>query len=128
MFPEDLLYTEDHEWIRDEGGEFTVGITAYAADQLGDVTYVELPEVGTDVHQGEAVAVVESVKAASDVYAPASGNVSEINERLETETELVNKDAYGEGWFYKLESAKAGDLKKLMNAKAYEKFVGEQEE
>lgn len=125
MFPDDLLYTEDHEWIMDDGGEFLVGITSYAAEQLGDITYVELPEVGTDVHQGEAVATVESVKAASDVYAPASGHVSEVNSELEARPELVNEDPHGNGWFFKMENVKPSELKKLMKAEDYEKYVGE---
>lgn len=119
MVPDDLLFTQDHEWIRDEGGEYVVGITDYAAEQLGDVTYVELPEVGEEATQGDAVAVVESVKAASDVYAPVSGHVCEINEALETRPGLVNQDPYGEGWFFKLAGVKTADLRKLLNAQAY---------
>ncbi len=128
MFPDDLMYTEDHEWVRDDGGEYTVGITAYAAEQLGDVTYVEFPESGMEVGRGETVATVESVKAAEDVYAPVAGHVAEVNEALEGEPELVNRDPYGDGWFFRMEEVKASDLKRLMNAEAYTQFVGKQTE
>ncbi len=127
MYPDDVYYTEDHEWIRDDGGEYVVGITAFAVEQLGDITFAELPEVGADVVKGEAVGTVESVKAASDVYAPVAGRVSEINDALETQPELVNQDPYGEGWFYKMEDVRASEVKKLMDAAAYEAFVQEQE-
>ncbi len=123
MFPDDVLYTEDHEWLRSDAREFVVGITAYAAEQLGDITYVEFAEPGTEVTRGEAVATVESVKATSDVYAPVSGHIAEVNKRLETHPELVNKDPYGEGWFFKLEGVKSAELKKLMDAKAYAAYV-----
>jgi glycine cleavage system H protein len=128
MFPDDVRYTEDHEWIREESGEYYVGITSYAAEQLGDVTYVEIPEVGNDVVKGEAVCAVESVKAASDVYAPLAGHISEANDALEDQPELVNKDPYGDGWFFKLENVKVSEYKALMDAAAYEAFVKEQEE
>ncbi len=128
MYPDDLLYTEDHEWIRDDGGEYVVGITAYATEQLGDVTFVELPEVGTDAGKGEAVATVESVKAASDIYAPVSGHIFEVNDALEAEPELVNQDPYGHGWFFKLEKVKASEMKKLMAADAYAAYVEGQKE
>jgi glycine cleavage system H protein len=128
MFPDDLMYTEDHEWVRDDGGEYTVGITSYAAEQLGDVTYVEFPESGMEVGRGETVATVESVKAAEDVYAPVAGHVAEVNEALEGEPELVNRDPYGDGWFFRMEDVKASDLKRLMNAEAYTQYVGKQTE
>jgi glycine cleavage system H protein len=126
MYPDDLKYTKDHEWIRDEGDTFTVGITAFAAEQLGDVTYVELPGVDTQVEQGNAAAAVESVKAASDVYAPVSGTVSEVNGELENAPELVNQSSYEQGWFFKLTGVDKSQLAGLMDSAAYEKFVDEQ--
>lgn len=126
MYPEDLQYTEEHEWIRDEGGIFTVGITSFAAEQLGDVTYVELPEIGQTVDAGQETAVVESVKAASDIYAPAAGEIADINDALEIHPELVNQDPYGEGWFFQLKDIDASELNALMNATRYAQFVEEQ--
>lgn len=123
MFPDDLLYTQDHEWIRDDSGECVVGITSYASDQLGDVTYVELPEIGAQAGVGETVATVESIKAASDVYSPVSGRVLDVNSSLEKQPELVNKDPYGEGWFFRLDNVDAAGLDNLMNAEAYSVFV-----
>lgn len=128
MYPRNLKYTSDHEWIRKEGDIHVLGITAYAADQLGDVTYVELPAVGAEVDQGDPVATVESVKAASDVYAPAGGRVCEVNEALEAAPELVNQSPYDEGWFIKLANVSPKELRTLMDAKAYEKFVEDQAE
>lgn len=123
MFPQDLYYTQEHEWIRKSGAEYVVGITAFATGQLGDITYVELPQVGTDVAQGDAVATVESVKAASDVYSPVAGRVCEVNAALDDRPELVNQDPYGEGWFFKLEAVPSADLSKLMSADAYAAHV-----
>jgi glycine cleavage system H protein len=123
MYPDDLKYTQDHEWIRAEDGDYTVGITAYAADQLGDVTYVELPENGDAVVQGGDAATVESVKAASDVYAPVAGEVLETNAALEEKPELLNEDPYGDGWIFKLTNVNASEVKALMNAAAYEEFL-----
>lgn len=128
MFPDDLRYTTEHEWIRAEGGVWTVGITAHAADQLGDVTYVEPAEPGQKVSKGQSVSAVESVKAASDIYAPCGGTVSDSNGRLEDEPDLVNQDPYGEGWFFKLEDVKESEFNALMDAKAYEAYVKEQED
>jgi len=124
-FPDDLKYTKDHEWIRDDGDAYTVGITAYAADQLGDVTYVELPEVGASVKQGAHAATVESVKAASDVYAPITGHVLEINEELEARPELVNESPYDHGWFFRLDDVETAQLRRLMDAAAYRTYVEE---
>ena len=128
MYPDDIRYTKDHEWIRDEGGVCVVGITEYAAHQLGDVTYVELPELGLDVKKGAAVATVESVKAASDVYSPVRGRISEVNEDLLGKPELVNQSPYDQGWFFKLDDVDSGDLRHLMDAAKYEAFVAEQSE
>ena len=126
MNPENVRYTENHEWIREDGGSYTVGITEFAAEQLGDVTYVELPEVDTELEQGEEAASVESVKAASDVYAPVGGRVVEVNEALVDQPELINKSPYEDGWFFKLEDINSAELGKLMKAAEYEAFIKEQ--
>jgi len=128
MNPEALRYTKDHEWIGEEGGVYVVGITDHAQDQLGDITYVELPGEGDEVSAHQEVATVESVKAASDVYAPVAGKVAAVNEALETEPELVNKDPYGAGWFFKLEGVDAAALNDLMDAAAYKQYVEESAE
>ena len=119
-----LKYSKDHEWVRVEGDVGTVGISDYAQDQLGDVVYVELPEVGRTVAQNEEAAVVESVKAASEVYAPVSGEVVEVNQALEDDPALVNGDPTGEGWFLKLRLSAPGELDGLMDDAAYADFVG----
>ncbi|MBR9834500.1 MAG: glycine cleavage system protein GcvH [Alphaproteobacteria bacterium] len=115
-------YSEDHEWIAVEGDVGTVGITKYAAEQLGDVVFVEVPDVGADFAKGDDMAVVESVKAASDVYAPVSGTVSESNEALGDAPETVNEDPEGAGWFCKLTLSNKGELDGLMDADAYKTF------
>jgi glycine cleavage system H protein len=127
-FPEDLKYTSEHEWVLVEGKVATVGITDYAQEKLGDVVFVELPAIGDKVTKDEPMAVVESVKAVSDVYAPISGTVLEINDDLPDTPEMINEDPYGDGWMVKIEIADATDLDDLMNSEAYEKFVAEQEE
>lgn len=116
-------FTEDHEWIDVDGDSATVGITDYAQGQLGDIVFVELPASGAVVSKGGDAAVVESVKAASDVYAPVSGTVAEANAALEAEPALVNSAPEGEGWFFKLTLADAGELDGLMDAAAYQAFV-----
>ena len=118
-----LKYSKDHEWVRVEGDVGTVGISDYAQEQLGDVVYVELPEVGRPVAQNEEAAVVESVKAASEVYAPVSGEVVEVNQALEDDPALVNGDPTGEGWFLKLRLSAPGELGGLMDEAAYADFV-----
>jgi glycine cleavage system H protein len=124
-FPEDLRYTKDHEWARTEGGTMTVGITGFAVEQLGDITLVDLPEVGDEVTAGEAFGVIESVKSVSDLYAPVSGSVAAINEALEDRPELVNESPYGDGWLVKIAVAEeAGEG--LMNAQAYAAMVAEE--
>ena len=123
MYPENAKYTRDHEWIRAENGVYVVGITSFAAEQLGDVTYVELPSAGKTVEQGAAAAAVESVKAASDVFAPVGGRVCEVNKALDSAPELVNQSPHDEGWFFKLENVDASQLDGLMDAKAYEAFA-----
>jgi glycine cleavage system H protein len=116
-------YTDQHEWIRLDGDEAVIGISDYAQSQLGDVVYVELPAVGKAVKQGGEMAVVESVKAASEVYAPASGTVTAVNDALAGTPQTVNEDAEGKGWFVKIKLADKGELAKLMDVEAYRKFV-----
>jgi len=116
-------FTEDHEWILLEGDIGTIGITRYAQEQLGDVVYVELPPVGKKVAKGDEAAVVESVKAAAEVYAPVDGEVTEVNAALNDDPSLVNADAEGKGWFMKLRLADPGALDALMDADAYAAFV-----
>ena len=115
-------YTEEHEWIDVDGESATVGITGYAQEQLGDIVFVELPSVGATVEKGKEAAVVESVKAASDVYAPISGTVTESNAALDDDPALVNSDAEGDGWFFRLTIADAGELAGLMDEAAYKAF------
>jgi glycine cleavage system H protein len=121
----DVRYTKEHEWVRTDGDLATVGISEHAQEQLGDVVFVELPEVGRQVSQGGSFAVVESVKAASDVYAPISGEVVETNSAIEDDPGLVNRSAEGEGWFCKLRISDPGELTKLMDAEAYKAFVAD---
>ena len=116
-------YTKDHEWIAVEGDTGTVGITDYAQGQLGDITFVELPEVGSAVKQGDAPCVVDSVKAASDVYAPVSGEVSDVNEALGDAPELVNTEAESGGWLFRVTLSDAGQLGALMDRAAYDEYV-----
>jgi glycine cleavage system H protein len=119
----DIRYTKEHEWVRVDGTTATVGISDHAQEQLGDVVFVELPEVGRKVSRNDAMAVVESVKAASDVYAPISGEVVEANQALSDDPALVNRAAEGEGWFCKLRIAQPAELDELMDADAYRAFV-----
>lgn len=121
----DTKYTKDHEWVRVEGDTATVGITDYAQEQLGDVVYVELPDVGKSVGVGDEAAVVESVKAASEVYAPISGEVVEVNEALADAPNGVNDDAAGAGWFVKLKLSDASELEKLMSEDEYKTYLAE---
>ena len=116
-------YTEDHEWVEVDGDTGTVGISDYAQSQLGDIVFVETPDEGKDITKGDDVAVVESVKAASDVYSPVSGTVIEGNAALADAPETVNEDAEGEGWFFKLTLSDPGELESLMNESAYAEFV-----
>ena len=118
-----LRFTTEHEWIRLEGDLAVVGITDYAQSQLGDVVYVELPEIGRQVEKGKEAAVVESVKAASEVYAPASGEVAEVNEAIAADPAKVNADPMGEGWFIKLRLANPKELDGLLDEEAYKRFV-----
>ena len=118
-----IRYSKDHEWVRLDGDVATVGITPYAQEQLGDVVFVELPDAGKALEAGKEAAVVESVKAASEVYAPVTGTVTESNQTLPDNPALVNSDPMGEGWFFKLKVANAGALDGLMDEAAYKAFV-----
>ncbi len=119
----EMKFTEEHEWVRLEGDVGVVGITEYAQEQLGDVVYVELPDVGRKVARGGEVAVVESVKAASEVYAPLSGEVVEVNGTLTTAPQIVNEDATGAGWFVKIRASDASELDELMDEAAYKTYA-----
>jgi glycine cleavage system H protein len=122
--PVNLKYSKSHEWARlNEDGSVTVGISDSAQDQLGDMVFIEVPEVGQTVTAEEACAVVESVKAASDVYAPVSGEIVEVNERLSDAPETVNTDAYGEGWLFRMQPVDAAELDALLDADAYQAFL-----
>jgi glycine cleavage system H protein len=121
--PNDLRYTRDHEWVRLDGEEATVGITAYAADQLGDIVFVELPDAGRALDQARPFGVVESVKAVSDLFAPISGEVVAINAALAAGPELVNSDPYGDGWMIKVKVADASQLDDLLDGEAYDALV-----
>lgn len=122
--PDDLLYTESHEWVRREDDKIRVGITDHAQAELTDVVYVELPKVGATYEARSTIAVVESVKAASDIYAPAKGTVREANSALESNPALINTDPYGEGWIYLLQFESADDLRNLKDAAAYKASLG----
>jgi glycine cleavage system H protein len=123
MYPADLKYSKEHEWVKVEGKRGRIGLTHHAQKALGDVVFVEVPKVGRAVKQMEAFGVVESVKAVSDVYSPVSGAVVEVNATLETTPELINKDCYGAGWIIVVEIADPKELDKLMDVKAYEAFL-----
>ena len=124
-YPSDRKYTKQHEWIQVGGSSVTVGITDHAQEELGDIVFVELPKVGAEVTAGKTFGSVESVKAVSDLYAPASGKVTEINEELATSPEKVNKDAHG-SWMMKIELKNPGELDGLLSSEDYEKFVAEE--
>lgn len=124
--PEDLKYTKSHEWVRKEGDSYTIGITHHAQHLLGDIVFVELPEVGETVTQGEEFGVVESVKAASDIYAPVSGEVSSSNMDLEDSPALVNKSPYDDGWLIQLNQVDLAEIDELMTAQEYADFVSEE--
>jgi glycine cleavage system H protein len=124
IIPDDLLYTESHEWIKREGEKIRVGITDHAQSELTDVVYVELPKLGRQVNAKEPIAVVESVKAASDIYAPAKGTVVEANNALEADPGLINREPYGQGWIFVLKIENPDNLKNLKDAAAYKKQIG----
>ncbi|WP_411360324.1 MULTISPECIES: glycine cleavage system protein GcvH [unclassified Pseudidiomarina] len=124
--PKELKYASTHEWVRNDGdGVFTVGITEHAQDLLGDMVFVELPEVGDTVSAGDDVAVCESVKAASDIYAPIAGEVLEVNEDLEDAPETVNNDPYGDGWLFKIKAEDPSEVESLLDAEGYQAVIDE---
>jgi glycine cleavage system H protein len=125
MVPQDLRYTKDHEWVKLEGDVATIGVTDFAAGQLGDVVFVDLPMAGKTVDQFATFGVVESVKAVSDLYAPVSGEITEVNGDLGTNPELVNTDPYGEGWMIKVRVSEAGQLDELLDAAGYDQLTAE---
>jgi glycine cleavage system H protein len=124
--PEDLRYTDSHEWVRTEGETLRVGITEFAQSQLADLTFVDLPEVDREVSAGEEVAVVESVKAASDVYAPVAGVITAVNDELSDAPEKINEDPFGEGWLFEIRPANASDVEGLLDAAAYREQIPEE--
>ncbi|MCH8886783.1 MAG: glycine cleavage system protein GcvH [SAR324 cluster bacterium] len=125
MIPGDLKYTEDHEWIRQEGNAITVGISDFAQDQMTDIVFVELPETGRKVTAGEAIVVLESVKSVADVYAPTNGTVTEVNSALEAHPEYINESPYDKGWIFKMEAS--GEIMvKFLDAEGYQAFIDTQ--
>lgn len=127
-FPKNLKYTRDHEWALVEGNEVTVGITQYAADKLGDVVYVDLPEEGESLDQGGTFGAIESVKAVNDLYSPVSGTVKEINRALAESPEIINEDPYGEAWMIKVVLDDESELDELLTADEYARYIAESDE
>jgi len=127
-FPEDYKYSKEHEWVLVEGNVATIGITDFAQEHLGDIVFVELPAVGDKVSKEDAFGVVESVKAVSDIYAPVSGKVLEVNDDLPENPEMLNEDAYGDGWIIKIEMSDPEELNDLLSAAEYEEYVAEEKE
>ncbi len=125
MVPKDLKYSEEHEWVQEESGLAIVGITDYAQKELGDIVFVELPAVGDRVDQMEPFGTVEAVKAVSELYAPVSGEVAEVNSKLEDTPQLLNSDPYGEGWIIKITMDDRGELDNLLSASEYQQLIGE---
>ncbi len=123
MYPEELLYTKEHEWARREGGVVRVGITHYAQDALGDIVYVDLPSPGTDVSAGQPFGEVESTKSVSDIYSPVTGTITERNSQLEESPDLVNQDPYGEGWMVLITPTTPSELDGLLSAAQYQDFI-----
>ena len=123
MTPEDSRYAKSHEYVHVEGEIGTIGITEYAQKELGDVVFVELPQVGTEIEQGDEMGSIESVKAVSELFAPVSGEVVEVNEKLADKPELVNTDPYGEGWMIKVKMSDAEEVDELMNAEDYDEYI-----
>jgi glycine cleavage system H protein len=126
MYSDDFLYTKEHEWIRVENGDVTIGITHHAQQELGDIVFVELPQIGASFSAGDTFGTVESVKAVSDVYAPVGGEVIEVNEALNDKPELINEDPHGDGWIAKLRLADKGELEGLLSADDYEAYIAEE--
>ena len=126
MYPTDRRYTKDHEWILVEGDTGSIGITDFAQNELGDIVYVELPETGAEVKQGDTLGSIESVKAVSELYAAVSGTIVEVNKALTDNPEVINKDAHGAGWYCKLKLSEASEVADLMEADAYRELVGQE--
>ena len=123
MYPEEYRYSEDHEWIKVEGNLGTIGITDFAQKQMGDVVYVEMPDIGTELEFHQTIGVIESVKAVSDIYSPTAGEVVEVNENLNESPELINEDPHGKGWIIKIKIKKSSEVEKMMSFSDYEKFL-----
>lgn len=128
MYPEGLKYAKTHEWLKAEDNEGKVGITYYAQDRLGDITFVELPQVGAELTKGKSFGTVESFKAVSEFYAPASGKVIQVNKKLRDNPELINQDPYGQGWILVVEIASPAEMEELLSPGDYEQWVKQQEE
>lgn len=124
--PVELKYSSDHEWVKVEGNKATIGITDFAQDQLGDVVFVEVPEIGAEINAKEGLGTIESVKAVSDIYSPVTGKVLEVNSQLEDAPQLINEDAYGTGWICVVELSDANEVKDLLSAEDYEKLLLEE--
>ncbi len=124
MVPQDLKFTKSHEYVRLAGDEATIGITKYAAEQLGDVVFVELPEVGRTLEKGESFGVIESVKAVSDLYSPLSGTVTAVNEALNDDPAAINEDSYGNGWILKIKPSNQAELDEILSPEQYQALVG----
>jgi glycine cleavage system H protein len=125
-FPEELFYTESHEWVREEGKQVTVGLTDYAQNQLKDIVYVEIPETGSEFKKGDSLGVVESVKAVADVYSPITGKVVDVNLTLKDHPQFINEDPYGKGWLVKMKIQERKELKGLLSSKAYQGSLPEE--
>jgi glycine cleavage system H protein len=123
-FPENLKYSEDHEWVKIDGNIATIGITEFAQSELGDVVFIELPEVDDEINEGEPFGTIEAVKTVSDMLSPLSGKVMEVNESLNDKPETINSDPYGKGWIVKIELSNENEIDELMNSKSYREFVG----
>ena len=125
MTKEGLLYTKEHEWLKVDGDIVIVGISDYAQGELGDIVFIELPSPGSTISKGDAVAVIEAVKAVSDVYTPCSGEFLEVNEVLKTSPDVINQDPYGEGWMFKIKISNTDELGELLSSEAYKELIGE---
>lgn len=127
MRPENIMFTQTHEWVKSEGGIATVGMTDFAVEQLSDLVYIDLPKVGQEVKQNEPCGEIESVKAVSDIYAPVSGKIEEVNEVLSSNLDTVTKDSFGAGWLIKIKMSNPAELKKLLSGTDYEKLAKSEE-
>jgi glycine cleavage system H protein len=125
-FPEELLYAESHEWVKNEGSQVIIGLTDYAQNQLKDIVYVEIPEIGTEFKKGESMGVIESVKTVADIYSPITGKVVDGNITLKDHPQFVNEDPYGKGWLVKIEIQDRNELKGLLSSKAYQGLLSEE--